>query len=114
MYFSTAAIAATLAFAQTGLAAPATEKVSRNDPHELDFRTFGASGCSAENQGVYTLELSSSGVCSQFVDPIGSLLVGDNLCTLTIYSDAECSENPVVAPTGVCQNGQWLSYKMTC
>lgn len=96
MYFSAAAVATALAFAQTAFAGPVpaaapapapaaagANKVvaARQDPHELDFRTFGVSGCHDENQGVYTLELSSSGQCLQFADPIGSLTVTDNLCT---------------------------------
>lgn len=88
MYFSAAAITTALAFAQSAMAgpvpaaAPATDKVAvRADPHELDFRTFGVSGCHDENQGVYTLELSSANQCLQFYDPIGSLTVTDNLCT---------------------------------
>ena len=100
MYFSAAAITAALAFAQTAVAgpvpaaAPATEKVAaRYDPHELDFRTFGVSGCSAENQGVYTLELSSANQCLQFVDPIGSLTVTDNLCTRESPPRTHCFEN---------------------
>ncbi|ERT01704.1 hypothetical protein HMPREF1624_02958 [Sporothrix schenckii ATCC 58251] len=115
MYFSAAAIAAALAFAQTALAAPVSDKVAaRSDPHELDFRTFGVEGCHDENQGVYTLELSSNHICQQFVDPIGSLIASDNLCTLTIYADTDCSVSPVVVPTNVCQNGVWQSYKMDC
>ncbi|KJR88939.1 uncharacterized protein SPSK_08109 [Sporothrix schenckii 1099-18] len=135
MYFSAAAIAAALAFAQTALAAPVSDKVAaRSDPHELDFRTFGVEGCHDENQGVYTLELSSNHICQQFVDPIGSLIASDNLCTrmspcldptwydlkstanglVTIYADTDCSVSPVVVPTNVCQNGVWQSYKMDC
>ena len=82
MFWSTSSLAAAaLAFAQTALAAPAADIAVRNDPHKLDFRTFGTGGCFAENQGVYTLVLSQAGVCHQFVEPIGSLLVADNLCT---------------------------------
>ncbi|CAK7229669.1 hypothetical protein SBRCBS47491_007329 [Sporothrix bragantina] len=115
MYFSTSAITvAALAFAQTAFAAPAAGVSARQDPHELDFRTFGVEGCSAENQGVYTLELSQSNICYQFVDPIGSMISTDNLCTLTIYDDDACTESPVVVPTNICQNGNWKSYKMTC
>ncbi|KAL1901018.1 hypothetical protein Sste5346_002083 [Sporothrix stenoceras] len=119
MYFSAAALATALAFAQTAFAGPvpaagADKVAARQDPHELDFRTFGVSGCHDENQGVYTLELSSNNQCLQFVDPIGSLTVADNKCTLTLYADAGCSVSPVVVPTNVCQNGVWQSYKMTC
>ncbi len=61
--------------------APLHALAARSDPHKLDFRTFGASGCSAKNQGVYTLLQSDAGACRPFAEPIGSLLVGDNLCT---------------------------------
>jgi hypothetical protein len=135
MYFSAAAITAVVAFAQTAFAGPvpAADKVAaRQDPHELDFRTFGVSGCHDENQGVYNLELSSNNQCLQFVDPIGSLTVTDNLCTrescyppiilqifvpnsvVTVFADDACSVSPVVVPTNICQNGAWKSYKMTC
>ncbi|CAK7227186.1 hypothetical protein SCUCBS95973_006458 [Sporothrix curviconia] len=115
MHFSTSTITvAALALAQAAFAAPAADVSARNDPHELDFRTFGAEGCSAENQGVYTLELSQASTCSKFADAIGSLIVTDNLCTLTVYNDDACTSGPVVVPTSICQNGAWQSYRMTC
>ncbi|EFX04671.1 hypothetical protein CMQ_1599 [Grosmannia clavigera kw1407] len=126
MYFSTVATIAALVLSKLTAGSPipfstagqdtTTAPLARQaaDPHEADFRTFGVSGCLDENQGVYTLEKSSDGECLPFVDPIGSLLVADDLCTLTLYSDAECTESPVVAPVGVCQNGTWQSYTLTC
>ncbi|CAK7273526.1 hypothetical protein SEPCBS119000_005703 [Sporothrix epigloea] len=114
MFFASLVAAIALAVIQRACAAPILDVCGRNDPHELDIRTFGVEGCQDENQGVYTLELSQSNVCYTFVDPIGSLTVADNLCTLTIYDDDACTEAPVVVPTNICQNGTWKSYKMTC
>ncbi|OAA67929.1 hypothetical protein SPI_00124 [Niveomyces insectorum RCEF 264] len=123
MQFSLAAAAvAVLVAASTTMAGPIPAPdahapavlSSRNDPHEADFRTFGAPGCSAENQGIYTLTLSNTDQCQPFADPIGSVLVVDNLCTLTVYDDAACSQASKVLPTKACQDGTWKSYKLTC
>ncbi|CAK7266690.1 hypothetical protein SEPCBS57363_002217 [Sporothrix epigloea] len=114
MLYLPALAAAALIATQTASAAPIADVCRVDDPHELDFRTFGVEGCLEENQGVYTLERSQSNVCYTFVDPIGSLTVADNLCTLTVYDDDACAEAPIVVPTDICQNGTWASYKMTC
>lgn len=50
----------------------------QSDPHIVDFRTYGAPGCFAENQGVYTFEQSDENICRAFaVEPVGSIFVGD-------------------------------------
>lgn len=50
----------------------------QSDPHIVDFRTFGAPGCFAENQGVYTYEQSDLDICRTFsAEPVGSIFVGD-------------------------------------
>lgn len=52
--------------------------IPRQDPHIVDFRTYGAPGCSAENQGVYTYTQSDLNTCRTFADAtIGSLFVID-------------------------------------
>ncbi len=66
-------------FAVSALAASPSVALlqGRQDPHKCDLRTFGQPGCSQDNQGVYTLLLSDSGMCKQFVDPVESLTVID-------------------------------------
>ncbi len=61
------------------VASASAAAVRRNDPHRLDFRTFGAAGCNAQNQGVYTLLQSDNALCKQFlVDlTIGSAYLTD-------------------------------------
>lgn len=50
----------------------------QNDAHITDFRTYGAPGCSADNQGVYTITTSGLNICQTFADPtIGSVFVVD-------------------------------------
>ncbi|EPE10902.1 hypothetical protein F503_05997 [Ophiostoma piceae UAMH 11346] len=113
MQFTAAAVAA-LAFVQAAVAAPSTAPVAIRDAHELDFRSFGVEGCHDDNQGVWTLTESANTRCTRFTEAVGSILVADNLCTLTFYTDAECSVGGVVAPTNVCQNGAWQSFQMIC
>lgn len=54
-----------------------------NDPHLLDFRTFGAPGCSEDNQGIWTFTESDRGKgCRSFlhdygVESVQSLLLVD-------------------------------------
>lgn len=39
----------------------------RDDPHVVDFRSFGAIGCDAENQGIWTFtESQATGECITF------------------------------------------------
>lgn len=60
-------------------ATAATIRTARSDPHIVDFRTFGATGCSEENQGVYTYVKSDLDKCFQFseTDVVESLFVSD-------------------------------------
>lgn len=41
--------------------------LKRDDPHVVDFRSFGAIGCYAENQGIWTFtESQATGECISF------------------------------------------------
>lgn len=82
MYFSITTLAAlACASSLSSFALAATTHNTRRqtpDPHVVDFRTFGAPGCFAENQGVYTYEQSDVGTCFPFGTlPVESLFVTD-------------------------------------
>lgn len=52
--------------------------IPRQDPHIVDFRTFGQPGCSADNQGVYTYTQSMLNTCHSFADlTVESIFVAD-------------------------------------
>lgn len=75
MYFSTLVLFPSVLL---GTATAATIPRQTSDPHMVDFRTFGAPGCFAENQGVYTFTQSGLNICRTFADAtIGSIFVGD-------------------------------------
>ncbi|TPX09129.1 uncharacterized protein E0L32_001608 [Thyridium curvatum] len=118
MHFPPTSVSVALLFASSALAAA----VTRNDPHQADFRTFGVAGCSEDNQGVYTLTQSNVGTCKPFTAPIGSMSVTNNLCkqyrsnprarSVYVYDDEACSAGETELPVGSCQDGAWLSYKL--
>lgn len=103
----------------------------RSDPHIVDFRTYGAPGCFAENQGVYTYEKSDLDICRTFVtEPVGSIFVTDitegcfrerfailpwaylplwrllnivltQILSVYAYTDTACEENQITVPVGI-------------
>lgn len=80
----------------------ATIPPRQNDPHIVDFRTYGAPGCFAENQGVYTYEQSDLDVCRTFVDAtIGSIFAGD----IVDGCSREFSYNICIAPPPLAAEG---------
>lgn len=80
MHFTTFSAAA-LALVQVVLAAPSSAPVSGRDTHKADFRSFGAAGCSEDNQGVWTLLESDNNVCKPFGFTVGSILVASDDCS---------------------------------
>ena len=54
-----------IAMAATGASAAAVLK-ERIDAHIVDFRTYGAPGCRAENQGIWTFTQSQLTGCMSF------------------------------------------------
>ncbi|CAN8099043.1 unnamed protein product [Discula destructiva] len=98
MYFSTLLPLSALVLHATAATVP------RQDPHIVDFRTFGAPGCFEENQGIYTYLQSDLDKCKNFADAtIGSIFVGDitDGCSLYAYTDFSCMENQVTVPVGI-------------
>lgn len=67
------------AAATLSLGASAATIQARQDPHIVDFRTFGLPGCFEQNQGVYTYLQSDLDKCFQFstTDIVESLFVTD-------------------------------------
>lgn len=80
MFSLTTLAAAILSSSSLVLATPTTP-AARDDPHIVDFRTYGAPGCFEANQGVYTYTQSNLDICYQFgihgEEPVGSIFVVD-------------------------------------
>lgn len=66
--------------------------IPRQDPHIVDFRTFGQPGCSEDNQGIYTYTKSQLDTCYPFSSSltVESIYVGD-------ITDG-CSRKPATTP----------------
>lgn len=62
-----------------GVRGASIHRPRQNDPHVVDFRTFGLPGCDEQNQGVYTYLQSDLGTCFPFstTDVVESLFVTD-------------------------------------
>lgn len=62
-----------------GVRGASMHRPRQNDPHIVDFRTFGLPGCYEQNQGVYTYLQSDLGTCFPFstTDVVESLFVTD-------------------------------------
>lgn len=56
----------TVALVSLVTVATAASVPRQSDPHMIDFRSYGAAGCFAENQGVYTYEQSDAGTCIEY------------------------------------------------
>jgi hypothetical protein len=52
-------------------------RLSRNDPHIGDIRLFGQPGCSAENQGVWTITQSQLDTCFNFPSVVKAVNLTD-------------------------------------
>lgn len=91
MHFPPTSVSVALLFASSALAAA----VTRNDPHQADFRTFGVAGCSEDNQGVYTLTHANVGTCKPFTAPIGSMSVTNNLCKRKSLLSYDCQHHAI-------------------
>ncbi|KAF3764870.1 hypothetical protein M406DRAFT_70615 [Cryphonectria parasitica EP155] len=113
-------ITAILALAATTSAASITRRQS--DPHMIDFRSYGAAGCSADNQGVYTYEQSDASTCFPFSTELDveSVLVLDitlSGCSFYVYSDAECATEAIPVAAGECYDATSAglgSYQTIC
>ncbi|KAK7745419.1 hypothetical protein SLS53_002916 [Cytospora paraplurivora] len=78
--------------------------IPRQDPHIVDFRTYGLPGCYEQNQGVYTYTLSQTNICYEFVDEtVESIFVNDisDGYSLLAYTGSACSENQITVPVGI-------------
>jgi hypothetical protein len=61
--------------------------IKRQDPHIVDFRTWGQSACSEDNQGIWTFTASQLTGCKSF-----SSFGGGNVQSLSLVDIAEgCS-----------------------
>lgn len=73
----------------------------QDDPHIVDFRTFGVAGCLEENQGVYTYLQSDEDICHTFADSeIGSIFTLD--ITDGCFRKWFTSSSRLVATTQAC------------
>ncbi|KAI0878014.1 hypothetical protein GGS24DRAFT_445055 [Hypoxylon argillaceum] len=102
--------------------------VPRDGARLAQFRVFGADGCSALNDGFYTVDQSDVGACHVLTtEPTGISSVSLEAlnmpaaagCTLYIYSDTSCLEGQTATAVGVCTNptnvGQtWGSWAIDC
>ncbi|KAI1183208.1 hypothetical protein F5B17DRAFT_146243 [Nemania serpens] len=115
------AIVATLAIGSNAAA------MRRDGARLAQFRVFGAKGCSALNDGFYTVDQSDAGSCKQFTSPpsVASLnleqlkLPAADGCTVYIYTDKNCSEGKHATSVNVCNNpaapGEtWNSWEISC
>jgi len=59
-----AAIFSAFTLLAAGVTAAVTQR--QNDPHLIDFRTWGGRNCSGENQGIWTFTESDHGRCRSF------------------------------------------------
>ncbi|KAK3941135.1 hypothetical protein QBC46DRAFT_449015 [Diplogelasinospora grovesii] len=108
--------ASALSFRSSGFA-----KVARNDPHIGDIRIFGELGCSADNQGVWTVLQSDLGVCQDFSTVVKSVILGDikNGCTFFAFSEAGCQGVRRAFGVGGCDDAvdgvdTWGSFEFVC
>ncbi|KAI5459227.1 hypothetical protein BGZ63DRAFT_390527 [Mariannaea sp. PMI_226] len=114
MQFSTI-FACVSALAMTASASPVARET-----HISDFRLFGEHGCSAENEGVWTVLNTDLDKCTGFNgENVKSVYLTDiNAgCKLWVYSDAECSHKKTRVHTGECSNSkhhEWKSWKLKC
>ncbi|KAI0118292.1 hypothetical protein GGR51DRAFT_210071 [Nemania sp. FL0031] len=119
----------TLLAAATTLAIGTSAAAIRRDGARLaQFRVFGAEGCSAFNDGFYTVDQSDAGTCHSFVgdsDVVASLNLevlttpAADGCTLSIYTDDACTQGERATVVNVCNNPDttgesWNSWKITC
>lgn len=83
------------------LGASAATIQTRNDPHIVDFRTYGLPGCFEQNQGVYTYTQSQLNQCYQFstVNIVESLFVLDinDGCSGKSTTQPSCCPSTIVA-----------------
>ncbi|KAI1130010.1 hypothetical protein F5Y10DRAFT_138884 [Nemania abortiva] len=100
----------------------------RDGARLAQFRVFGAEGCSALNDGFYTVDESDAGTCHTFVgddEAVASLNLevlnspAADGCTLYIYTDDACSQGQRATSVNVCNNpattGEtWNSWQITC
>ncbi|KAI1158050.1 hypothetical protein F5B18DRAFT_657061 [Nemania serpens] len=112
---------ATLAVGSRAAAMP------RDGARLAQFRVFGAEGCSALNDGFYTVDQSDAGACKQFISPtsVASLnleqlkLPAANGCTVYIYTDSNCAVGKHATTVNVCNNPEaagetWNSWEISC
>ncbi|KAI0844778.1 hypothetical protein F5Y00DRAFT_266200 [Daldinia vernicosa] len=93
----------------------------RFDPYVGDLRTFGQTGCFADNQGVGTVTQSMTGVCNRYGDPFRSMylymIAG---WVFRAHSDPLCKDEGTVIVTSisgspfVCNNATnaWVAYQV--
>ncbi|KAI0378157.1 hypothetical protein F5Y04DRAFT_164197 [Hypomontagnella monticulosa] len=107
------------AFASTVTAAPTPSL----DPYIGDLRTFSATGCSLDNQGVGTFTESMTGTCNLYAVQFSSLYI--HLTpgwVFRAHNDPTCQDNGTViaetlAGSGypiVCNNhtNAWVAYSV--
>lgn len=84
---------ATLAVGSRAAAMP------RDGARLAQFRVFGAEGCSALNDGFYTVDQSDAGACKQFISPtsVASL----NLEQLKLPAANGCTGNSSSRPSSI-------------
>ncbi|KAK3335820.1 hypothetical protein B0T19DRAFT_395629 [Cercophora scortea] len=97
-------------------------RVSRQDPHIGDIRTWGQLGCSADNQGVWTITTSELDLCHDFGITVKAVNLTDinDGCSFFAFSEAGCKGVRCAFGTGSgCGDAvdgvdSWGSFEFTC
>ncbi|KAH6885214.1 hypothetical protein B0T10DRAFT_91196 [Thelonectria olida] len=113
MQFSTIFVSAAALFISASASPVARET------HISDFRLFGEPGCSAQNEGVWTVLNTDLDKCTGFNGEVVKSVTLTDInkgCKFWVYSDAKCSKGKTRALTGECTNAgnEWKSWKMKC
>ncbi|KAI5456480.1 hypothetical protein BGZ63DRAFT_396760 [Mariannaea sp. PMI_226] len=89
------------------------------DPHISDFRLYGVTGCSAQNEGVWTVLHSDLNKCTGFNgESVGSVSLTDinKGCKFWVFSDEKCCKGETRVHEGKCANAskRWRSWILKC
>ncbi|KAI1437808.1 hypothetical protein GGR50DRAFT_643002 [Xylaria sp. CBS 124048] len=107
----------------TGINAAAFPRQPAN-PRLAQFRIFGKQGCSAENDGFYTVDKSDVGNCGTLVDEVSSVHLellnspAADGCSVRVFTSDNCSAGSTATAVKACTNAKagetFKSWKITC